>query len=78
MIGRSPKASNVLYAFGHGHLGVTFGAVTGNLTTQLALGARPNLDISPYRPDRAYDGSHLAAGGRRQLGREDCMSLRMW
>jgi len=60
VIGRSPKASNVLYAFGHGHLGVTFGAVTGNLTTQLALGARPNLDISPYRPDRAYDGSHLA------------------
>jgi D-amino-acid dehydrogenase len=59
VIGRSPVASNVLYAFGHGHLGLTFGAVTGNLTTQLALGARPNLDISPYRPDRAYDGSHL-------------------
>ena len=29
VIGRSPHARNVLYAFGHGHLGLTFGAVTG-------------------------------------------------
>lgn len=67
VIGRSPKAPNVLYAFGHGHLGVTFGAVTGNLTTQLALGAKPNLDISPYRPDRAYDGSHLDGSAGNSL-----------
>lgn len=65
VIGRSPVADNVLYAFGHGHLGVTFGAVTGNLTTQLALGAKPNLDISPYRPDRPYDGSHLEGWGTK-------------
>lgn len=67
VIGRSPVAGNVLYAFGHGHLGVTFGAVTGNLTTQLALGARPNIDISPYRPDRAYDGSHLDGASGNSL-----------
>jgi hypothetical protein len=28
---------------------------------QLARDEAPNLDIAPYRPDRAFDGSHLAA-----------------
>ena len=34
VIGRSPRAHNVFYAFGHGHLGVTFGAITGKLIAQ--------------------------------------------
>jgi len=59
VIGRSPRAPNVFYAFGHGHLGVTFGAVTGRLISQLARGEKPNMDISPYRPDRDYAGGHL-------------------
>jgi D-amino-acid dehydrogenase len=53
----------VIYAFGHGHLGVTFGAVTGAIVGTLARDERPNFDITPYRPDRAFDGSHLP--GRR-------------
>jgi D-amino-acid dehydrogenase len=60
VIGRSSKHRNVIYAFGHGHLGVTFGAVTGNIVGTLARDEHPNLDISPYRPDRRFDGSHLA------------------
>lgn len=59
VIGQSPRARNVLYAFGHGHLGVTFGAITAKLIGQLARGQKPNLDISPYRPDRDYAGGHL-------------------
>ena len=59
VIGRSRRAGNVLYAFGHGHLGVTFGAITGRLIGQLARDERPNIDISPYRPDRDYAGGHL-------------------
>ena len=60
VIGRSPSAGNVIYAFGHGHLGLTFGAVTSALVAQLARGETPNFDIAPYRPGRAFDGSHLA------------------
>ncbi len=63
VIGRSPRHRNVIYAFGHGHLGVTFGAVTGAIVGTLARDERPNFDITPYRPDRAFDGSHLP--GRR-------------
>jgi D-amino-acid dehydrogenase len=59
VIGRSPHHRNVIYAFGHGHLGVTFGAVTGAIVGTLARQERPNFDITPYRPDRAFDGSHL-------------------
>jgi D-amino-acid dehydrogenase len=59
VIGRSRTAHNVLYAFGHGHLGVTFGAITGRLIGQLARDERPNIDISPYRPDRDFAGGHL-------------------
>ncbi len=59
VIGRAPGAANVIYAFGHGHLGVTFGAVTGAIVARLAAGETPNLDISAYRPDRRFDGSHL-------------------
>jgi D-amino-acid dehydrogenase len=59
VIGRAPSVRNVIYAFGHGHLGLTFGAVTGSIVGQLAQDEAPNLDIAPYRPDRAFDGSHL-------------------
>jgi D-amino-acid dehydrogenase len=62
VIGRSPRAHNVLYAFGHGHLGVTFGAVTGKLIAQIARDERPNIDVSLFRPDRDYTADHLMRG----------------
>ncbi len=65
VIGRSPRHRNVIYAFGHGHLGLTFGAVTGAIVGNLARDETPNLDITPYRPDRAFDGSHLLTGATR-------------
>jgi D-amino-acid dehydrogenase len=61
VIGRAAKHRNVIYAFGHGHLGVTFGAVTGAIIGTLARDEVPNIDISAYRPQRRFDGSHLAA-----------------
>jgi D-amino-acid dehydrogenase len=61
VIGRSPRHRNVIYAFGHGHLGVTFGAVTGQIVATLARDETPNINIAPYRPDRRFDGSHLPA-----------------
>jgi len=59
VIGRSPRHRNVIHAFGHGHLGVTFGAVTGAIVGTLARDESSNIDITPYRPDRSFDGSHL-------------------
>ncbi|MDA0674882.1 MAG: FAD-binding oxidoreductase [Proteobacteria bacterium] len=52
VIGKASKHANVFFAFGHGHLGLTFGAVTGRIIADLAAGRRPNQDLTPYRPDR--------------------------
>lgn len=59
VIGFSPRFRNVLFGFGHGHIGLTLGAVTGRILGQLASGATPNIDISAYRPDRDFTGGHL-------------------
>jgi D-amino-acid dehydrogenase len=63
VIGRAPRHRNVIYAFGHGHLGLTFGAVTASIVASLASDESPNLDITPYSPNRRFDGSHLLERG---------------
>lgn len=52
VIGRSPKARNVFYAFGHGHLGLTGGAITGKHIADLVAGRSPAIDLTPFRIDR--------------------------
>lgn len=52
VIGRSPVLGNVFFAFGHGHLGLTMSARTGQLVDDLVSGRLPNIDLSPYRADR--------------------------
>jgi D-amino-acid dehydrogenase len=51
-IGRSKASPNVLYAFGHGHLGLTQSAATGRLVRDLALDEEPALDLQPFSPQR--------------------------
>lgn len=48
VIGRSPRHANVLYAFGHGHLGLTLCATTARLVAALATGRDPGVDMRPY------------------------------
>ena len=52
VIGRSPAQGNVFFAFGHGHLGLTMSARTGQLVDDLVSGRAPDLDLSPYRLER--------------------------
>ncbi len=52
VIGRSPHKKNVFLAFGHGHLGLTMGAVTGQVIAALARGDRLEFDLLPFRADR--------------------------
>jgi D-hydroxyproline dehydrogenase len=51
-IGRSRRAANVLYAFGHQHLGLTLAAITGELIAALATGQAPDLDLTPFDLER--------------------------
>lgn len=47
-IGRSPAAPNLLYAFGHQHLGVTLAAATGELVAALARDGKPDVPLAPF------------------------------
>lgn len=47
-IGRSRRAVNLLYAFGHQHLGLTLSAVTGEIVAALAANERPAVDITAF------------------------------
>lgn len=51
-IGRSARARNLLYAFGHQHLGLTLAAVTGELVAALATGKPSPIDLAPFDPAR--------------------------
>jgi D-amino-acid dehydrogenase len=48
VIGRSPRRRDVVYAFGHGHLGLTLGPTTGRLVADIVIGRAPAVDLSPF------------------------------
>jgi len=52
VIGPVPGDDRVYLAFGHGHLGVTFAAVTARLVADLMAGEKPIVDPAPYRAGR--------------------------
>ena len=52
IIGKSNKNENVLYAFGHQHIGWTLAAVTGKAINELIKGSQPNFNISYFSPER--------------------------
>ena len=52
-IGPLPSDPRILCAFGHQHLGMTLGGITGKLIAELVDGTGPpSVDLAPFRPDR--------------------------
>ncbi len=51
-IGRARATPDVIYAFGHGHLGLTQSAGTARLVADLLTGQEPAIDIAPFSPQR--------------------------
>jgi D-amino-acid dehydrogenase len=51
-IGVSATDERVVYAFGHGHLGLTQSAASARLVADIIFGRPPPLDMAPYRPQR--------------------------
>lgn len=51
-IGRLERAPNVLYAFGHQHLGLTMAATTSELVAAIATERTPSVDLTPFRIER--------------------------
>ena len=51
-IGPAPGEPRVLYAFGHGHLGLTQSAATAELVAGMAAGEPARLDLQPFSAAR--------------------------
>lgn len=58
VIGRSAADPKIIYAFGHGHLGLTQAAATARLIRDLMLGQATAIDVKPFDPRR------FGVGGR--------------
>jgi D-amino-acid dehydrogenase len=52
VIGASAASPDIVYAFGHGHLGLTQSAATGRLVQQMLDRQPPTIDLAPFRPQR--------------------------
>lgn len=51
-IGPASGCADVVHAFGHGHIGLAAGAVSGRLAADLVSGKPPVIDPGPYAPQR--------------------------
>jgi len=51
-IGLASGCPDVVYAFGHGHVGLTAGAATARLVADLVGGKRSSMDVVPYSAQR--------------------------
>ncbi|ETI59804.1 NAD(P)/FAD-dependent oxidoreductase [Marinomonas profundimaris] len=52
VIGYSSRSKQILYAFGHGHLGLTQSAGTAELVAMLANNETPDIDLTPFSAKR--------------------------
>ncbi len=52
ILGPSLNNKNIIYAFGHQHLGWTLGAITGKIVSGIVAGEKTNLDLAPYSSKR--------------------------
>lgn len=54
IIGPAPGMANTWLAFGHQHIGLTLGPLTGRIIADLVGGRDPGVDLRPYRADRPF------------------------
>ncbi|NIY79847.1 FAD-dependent oxidoreductase [Celeribacter sp. HF31] len=52
VIGRSRNNKNVIYAFGHGHIGLNAAPMTAELVARLIADQPPPIDLTPFSPER--------------------------
>ena len=52
VIGPASGSGDIVHAFGHGHVGLAAGAITGQLVADIVGGRAPVVPIEPYAPAR--------------------------
>ncbi|HWW06298.1 FAD-binding oxidoreductase [Collimonas sp.] len=54
VMGRSRASERVIYAFGHQHIGLTLGGLSGAVVADLVAGRASPFNLAPYAADRFY------------------------
>ena len=57
VIGPSAVSDRIIHAFGHQHLGLTLGGITGRVVADIVEGRQPNLEIGAFHPQRRFTAS---------------------
>ena len=52
VIGPARRSADVIYAFGHGHVGMVTAPMTGKVVAELIAGRPTSIDATPFRPTR--------------------------
>jgi D-amino-acid dehydrogenase len=52
VIGASRRTRDVVYAFGHGHIGMACAAKTGKTVAEVVSEEPPQVDVGPFSPQR--------------------------
>ena len=52
VIGRSRRSPDVVYAFGHGHVGMAAAPVTGKVVSEIVSNQPTSVDVAPFSPGR--------------------------
>ena len=52
VIGPSRASRRIIYAFGHGHLGMTQSQITASLVADLVAGRSSAFDLAPFSAQR--------------------------
>ena len=52
LIGPAPAVENAYMGFGHHHIGLTGGPITGRMIAGQITGKKLNFDMAPYAPER--------------------------
>ncbi len=60
VIGRASGCADIVYAFGHGHVGLVSSARTGRAVAQLLAGREPEIPLAPFAATRFRRGGRAA------------------
>ena len=52
VIGPSSATSDIIHAFGHGHVGLASGPITGRIVADIIAGRKPSVALAPFSPTR--------------------------
>jgi glycine/D-amino acid oxidase-like deaminating enzyme len=52
VIGRSRACADIIYAFGHGHVGMAAAPMTGKVVAELISNQTTAIDVAPFAPER--------------------------